>query len=142
MSSSFIKHYVASIKGGLVSYLACNKFATTKVYYKSELFTCTSLSFPVVVFTLESKGEVVSKCRAFSLSITLDFTIITDCSSCSTQGLTLALLVTKFLAKNYFLSNFSINDSSVAGEEEAEMITKLRCAIADRINSCDLNFLC
>ncbi|UGQ16722.1 hypothetical protein [Borrelia sp. RT5S] len=142
MKTRFIQNYILTLKRELAAFLACCKFPTTKVYYKSELYACSTLKMPVVVFTLSSKGEVVLKCKEYSLVVALDFTIITECSSEPTQGLTLALLITKFLTLNYSLAEFNINDSSVVGDEQIQMVTTLRCSLATRVNSSDLDVSC
>nr|WKT13882.1 hypothetical protein LKV13_04525 [Borrelia sp. BU AG58] len=61
MKTKFIQNYTLALKKELATFLACNKFATTKVYYKSEIYACSTLKMPVVAFTLSSRGEVVLK---------------------------------------------------------------------------------
>lgn len=115
---------------------------TTKIYYKAEAYSCSVLDLPAVIFTSSSVGEVVTKCKSFSLALVLEFSIITKCSaSSSREGLECALEIVSFLTKKDLLANFGIDDSKILESEtidetkqDPRMFTSLTCHLKIRLN--------
>ncbi|AHH11864.1 hypothetical protein bcCo53_001666 (plasmid) [Borrelia coriaceae] len=136
----FIEQFLSTFKKDLKNYLFYSKLTTTQIYYKSEIYTCTTLKLPVVVFALKSIGEVVFKCKNYSFALSLDFLVYTHCSDHPTLGLEIATLIVNFLVSNYSLESFSIDDSQVSGEdlEDVNMVTVIRSKLGIRLNSSDL----
>ncbi|WP_247751137.1 hypothetical protein [Borrelia hermsii] len=139
-----MQQFLHTFKKDLKNYLFYNKFATTQIYYKSEIFTCTTLKLPAVVFALKSKGEVVLKCKDYSFAVGLDFLVYTHCSDHPTLGLEVATLIVNFLVSKYSLQSFTIDDSQVVDEDSQDinMITVIRSILGIRINGSDLGLLC
>ncbi|WP_240390457.1 hypothetical protein [Borrelia turicatae] len=126
------------------NYLVYNKFATTQIYYKSEIYTYTTLKLPAVVFALKSKGEIVLRCKNYSFGVGLDFLVYTHCSDHPTLGLEVATLIVNFLVLNYSLESFTIDDSQVVDEDvqDMKMVTVVKVNLGIRINGSDLGLLC
>lgn len=115
----------------------------TKIYYKAEAYSCSFLDLPAVIFTFGSVGEVVTKCKSFSLAPSLDFSIISKCSALnSKEGVKTALSLVSFLTKKYKLINFEIDDSKIlendSGSEDQKtlprMFTGLKCSLGLRFD--------
>ncbi|WP_024654375.1 hypothetical protein [Borrelia hispanica] len=141
----FIEKFLHTLKKDLNNYLFSNKFATTQIYYKSEIPTCTTLNLPVVVFALKGLGEVVLRCKSYSFAISLDFLVYTECTEHKpTIGLEIATLIVNFLVVNYSLQSFSIDDSQIleGDDKDTQMVTIIRSTLGIRINSGDLGLLC
>ncbi|WP_051374028.1 hypothetical protein [Borrelia persica] len=99
----FIEQFVYTFKKDLKAYFFAHKLATTQIYYKSEVYSCTDLKLPVVVFTIKSIGEVVQKCRRYSFAVCLDLVIYTECQDRPMLGIEIASLLVNFLTLKYSL---------------------------------------
>ncbi|AHH10012.1 Hypothetical protein BPA_0047300 (plasmid) [Borrelia parkeri SLO] len=140
----FLKQFLSTFKKDLKNYLFCNKFATTQIYYKSEIYTCTTLKLPAIVFALKSIGEVVLSCKDYSFGIGFDFLVYTHNKDHPTLGLEVATLIVNFLVSKYYLKSFTIDDSQVIDDDlqDSDMVTVVRVNLGIRINGSDLGLLC
>ncbi|ATQ17896.1 hypothetical protein CNO09_05925 (plasmid) [Borrelia miyamotoi] len=137
---SFIQEFLYEFKKDLKKYLVYSKFATAQIYYKSEIYACTNLQLPAIVFASKSIGEVVLKCKGYSFALGLDFLIYTHCRNNSVLGFEIATLIVNFLVSKYYLQSFSIDDSQIVdeGSQDMTMVTIIRSSLGMRINSGDL----
>ncbi|WP_434246502.1 hypothetical protein [Borreliella burgdorferi] len=133
-----IEEFIINLKKNLKSYLISCKETTTKVYYKSEMFTCTSKDLPSIVFAVKSTGEIINNCKNYSILLTPKFVIYTECNMRPTLGLEIANLIVSFLIKNYSLKYFSIDDSQIEDEtSDARMVTLVDTTLGIRIDGND-----
>ncbi|ASJ27731.1 hypothetical protein [Borrelia turicatae] len=140
----FMQQFLSTFKKDLKNYLFCNKFATTQIYYKSEIYTCTTLKLPAIVFALKSVGEVVLNCKDYSFGIGLDFLVYTQNRDHPTLGLEIATLIVNCLVSKYYLKSFTIDDSQVIDDDlqDSDMVTVVKASLGIRINGSDLGLLC
>ncbi|WP_210360306.1 hypothetical protein [Borreliella garinii] len=133
-----IEEFIINLKKNLRNCLVACKETTTKVYYKSEIFTCTTKDLPSIVFAVKSTAEIVNNCKNYSILLSPKFVIYTECSMRPTLGLEIANLIVSFLILNYSLKYFSIDDSQIEDEtSDARMITLVDTTLGIRIDGND-----
>lgn len=134
----YIEEFVINLKKNLKTYLTTCKQTTTKVYYKSEMFACSTLELPSIVFAVKSTGEILNHCKNYSMLLCPKFIIYTECSMRPTLGLEIGNIIVAFLMLNYSLKYFSIDDSQVEDENsEARMVTLVDSTLGIRIDGAD-----
>uniref|UniRef100_UPI003B2133B5 hypothetical protein n=1 Tax=Borreliella tanukii TaxID=56146 RepID=UPI003B2133B5 len=133
-----IEKFIIDLKKNLKNYLVECKQTTTKVYYKSEMFACTTKDLPSIVFAVKSTGEIVNNCKNYSMLLSPKFVIYTECNMRPTLGLEIANIIVSFLILKYSLRNFSIDDSQIEDEtSDARMVTLVDTTLWIRMDGSD-----